>query len=121
MFSLSIDPTEHSKDGHSYDGPSGDLIPNLGEQKVKAQSNSGQQLNVAFDIAKIPRPLMSVSEMIKQKYRVVFDDDGSYIENKKTGQWVGVRQEGSLYYLDLWVQVPEELSISPFVRQVAPQ
>ena len=67
ILSLSIDPTERSKDGHSCCRPSGDPIPNLGEQKVKAQSDSGQQINVAFSIAKVTRPLMSVSEMIKKK------------------------------------------------------
>jgi hypothetical protein len=93
----------------------------MGEQKIKAQSEHGSPMNIDFDIAKITRPLMSVSEMVKKHYRVVFDDDGSYIENKRTGEWVDVRQEGSLYYLDLWVEVPEELASSPFVRQVAPQ
>ena len=48
IFSLSISQTEHSKDGHSYYGPSRNPIPNLGEQKVKAQSDSAQPLNVAF-------------------------------------------------------------------------
>ena len=59
-----------------------------------------------------------MSEIVRKRYRVVFDDEGSYIQNKKTGKCIDVRQEGSLYFLDLWVQVPEELSNSPFVRQV---
>ena len=88
---------------------------------MKAQSDSGQPLNVAFDNVKITPPLMSVSETIQNKYRVVFYDDGSYKENKKTGQWVDVRQQGSLYYPDQWVRAPEDLFMSPFVRQVAPQ
>ena len=121
IFSLDVSPTTKSKEGHAYYGPSGDPIPNMGEQKIKAQSEHGLPMNIDFDIAKITRPLMSVSEMVKKHYRVVFDDDGSYIENKRTGEWVDVRQEGSLYYLDLWVEVPEELASSPFVRQVAPQ
>ena len=66
--SLSIDLTDSSTDGHSYYGPSGDPIPKLGEHKVNAQSDSGQQTNAAFDIAKITGPLMSVSEMINKKY-----------------------------------------------------
>ena len=56
---------------------------------MKAQSDPGQPLNVAFDIAEITRPLMSVSEMIKKKYRVVFDEDGSHIENKKNDRTMG--------------------------------
>ena len=76
-------------------------------------------LNIGFDVAKITRPLASVAEIVRKNYRVVFDTDGSFIEDKKTGKWIDVRQKGSLYYLDLWVQVPEELATSPFVRQVA--
>ena len=70
-------------------------------------------------MAKITRPLASVSEIVRKNYRVLFDKDGSFIENKKSGKTIDIRQEGSLYFLDLWVQVPEELASSPFVRQVS--
>ena len=111
--------SERSREGHNYYGPAGDPIPNLGRQDVKGTTESGNLLNIGFDVAKITRPLASVAEIVRKNYRVVFDTDGSFIEDKKTGKWIDVRQEGSLYYLDLWVQVPEELSTSLFVRQVA--
>ena len=119
VFSLTIQSSERSAQGHNYYGPAGDPIKNLGQQLVKGASESGQQLNIAFDVAKITRPLASVSEIVSKDYRVVFDSDGSFLQHKKTGKWIPVRQEGSLYYLDLWCQVPEEISDSPFVRQAA--
>ena len=119
VFSLTVAESERSKEGHNYYGPAGEPIKNLGTQTVQATSNSGQHLSVGFDVARITRPLTSVSEIVKKNYRVVFDDEGSYVQSKKTGSSIDIRQEGSLYYLDLWVQVPEELSTSPFVRQVS--
>ena len=105
--------------GPKYYGPAGDPIKNLGQQLVKGASESGQLLNIAFDVAKITRPLASVSEIISKDYRVVFDSDGSFPQHKKTGKWIPIRQEGSLCYLDIWCHVPEEISDSPFVRQAA--
>ena len=119
VFSLNVIASERSRERHNYYGPAGDPIPNLGGQDVKGTTESGHLLNIGFDVAKITRPLASVAEIVRKNYRVVFDTDGSFIEDKKTGKWIDVRQEGSLYYLDLWVQVPEELATSPFVRQVA--
>ena len=119
MLSLQVLPSQRSKEGHNYYGPAGDPIPNLGTQTVSGTADNGQSLTVGFDVAKITRPLASVSEIVKKSCRVVFDSDGSYIQNKKTGKTIPVRQDGNLYYLDLWVQVPDELSASPFVRQAS--
>ena len=47
------------------------------------------------------------------------DNDESYIESKTNGSWVPLRREGNLFFLDLWVQVPEQLCKTPFVRQAA--
>ena len=49
--------------------------------------------------------LASVSRLIQAGHRVVFDDvqAGSYIENKTTGKKTWMRQEGGVFYLDLWV------------------
>ena len=119
VFSLDVIPSQRSKEGHSYYGPAGEAIPNLGSQSVKGSTDAGQNLSIGFDVAKVTRPLVSVSEMVRKNYKVVLDNEGSYIQNKKTGKHINVRQEGSLYYLDLWVQVPEEISNSPFVRQAS--
>ena len=49
--------------------------------------------------------LASVSRIIQAGHRIVFDtvDAGSYIENKKSGKKIWLRQEGGVYFLDLWV------------------
>ena len=62
IFSLEVSPAVKSREGHSHYGPNSDPIPNMGEQRIEAQSEMGLPMNIAFDIAKITRPLMSVSE-----------------------------------------------------------
>eukprot|EP00974_Lingulodinium_polyedra_P113959 11033073-Lingulodinium_polyedra.AAC.1 len=49
--------------------------------------------------------LASVSRINQAGHRVVFDDpqSGSYIENKVTGMKTWLRQEGGVFFLDLWV------------------
>ena len=70
-------------------------------------------------LSNMSRPLASVAGIAKKNHRVVFDEGMSYIENKSSGRWTPLRQEGNLFFLDLWVRVPEKLTTSPFVRQVA--
>ena len=91
----------------------------MGAQKIFGADDQGSKISLEFDVAKISRPLASVAEIIKKNHRVVFDEGQSYIENNSNGKWTPLRQEGNLFFLDLWVRVPEKLATSPFVRQVA--
>ena len=45
---------------------------------------------------------MSVSKIASKGNRVVFDEDGSFIENKSTGEKSGLTQSGGMYYLKMW-------------------
>ena len=95
-------------------------IPNLGGQRVIGKSDSGGEISFDFDVAKIARPLASAAEIIDKENIIVMDDENNnYIQNKQSGSWIPLRKEGNLYFIDLWVQVPEPLTKSPFVRQVA--
>ena len=46
---------------------------------------------------------MSVKRICRNNQRVVFDDEGSYIENKATGERLKVLEEDGEYVLDVWV------------------
>ena len=123
VFALAIDPTEKSKAGHNYFGAGGDPLKNLGSQRVSARDASGQLLTLEFDIVdKVTKPLASVHSIAKKGNAVVFEDDGGYVLHKASGKKTPLRLEGKLYYLDLWVQVPEELAkASPFCRPAGAQ
>ena len=50
---------------------------------------------------------MSVKKICKNGNRVVFDEEGSYIENKWTGEQLKVEEEDGEYVLDIWVNTGE--------------
>ena len=50
----------------------------------------------------------AVKKMCSARSRVVFDDDGSFIENKDSGIRTEIREEKGRYILDLYVDGPEE-------------
>ena len=52
------------------------------------------------------KALLSVSTAVKAGNRVVFDEDGSYIENRETGQITWLVEEGGMYALKMWVKAP---------------
>ena len=41
--------------------------------------------------------------MMKSGHRVGFDDEGSYIEDKETAEWMPLRDDGKMFLLKLWV------------------
>ena len=54
-------------------------------------------------ICAVNKTLMSVSKIAKAGNRVVFDEDGSYIEDKTTGDRLWMTQVGGMYSVKLWV------------------
>ena len=110
--------TEKSKSGHKFYGADGNPIPNLGGQSITGVSINDKKVGMEFIVADIARPNASIGEIIDKHHRPVFDEDSSYIENKKSGAWIPMRREGDLFYLDLWCQIPTKLANNPFARQV---
>ena len=49
------------------------------------------------------KTLMSVSKVAAQGNRVIFDDDGSDIEDKASGEKTRMKQAGGMYMLKMWV------------------
>ena len=55
------------------------------------------------------KPLLSVSNVLKKGYRVVFDAEesgGSYIEHKETGEWFRLYERNGVFVLPSWVVCP---------------
>ena len=60
-------------------------IPNLGERKFVGYTEEGTANTITAQICAVNQTLMSVSKIVGCGNRVVFDDAGSYIEEKSTG------------------------------------
>ena len=55
----------------------------------------------------VTKPLISTSAVEKAGNRIVFDGQNSYIQNKKTGEKMKVRQQNGVYVVDLWINTVE--------------
>ena len=96
---------------------SGDTIPNYGELTVPMLTRESTTRAMRFQAAGVAKPLGSVKRMIMAHHRVVFDEEGSYIENKVTGEVNMLREEDGNFMLDVWVPPPEVVNNSGFTRQ----
>ena len=101
-------------------GADGSPIENLGTMVAMGTSEEGVEMKIDFDLAKVTRPLLSVHKMTSNGHKVIFNEEGGYIQVKGSSTRINLRPEGRLFMLDLWVKVPQEVAdSSPFVRQVA--
>ena len=58
---------------------------------------------MTFQATPVDRPLASVKRMCRAGHRIVFDDEGSYILNKVSGELNWLREENGNYLMDVWV------------------
>ena len=102
-----------SKHGQSYEVANGEEIDNLGEKSFVAHmattsgGDSGGK-GITAQICNVHRPLMSVKKICKAGYRIIFDDEGSYVEDKATGETMRVTEEDCEYIMDVWVKTDEQ-------------
>ena len=62
---------------------------------------------MTFQAAPVSQPPGSVKSICAAGHRVVFDEDGSYIENKSTGEVNMLREDNGNYMLDMWIVPPQ--------------
>ena len=111
-----IRETKDSKSGNDFISASGDPIPNYGELTVPMFTRESTSRAMKFQAAGVAKPLGSVKRMIMAHHRVVFDEEGSFIENKLTGEINMLREEDGNFMLDVWVPPPEVMDTG-FTRQ----
>ena len=100
---------EASRKGVKYEVATGVQIPNLGEKNFEAESEEGVGRSITAQVCDVNKALLSVHRVKKAGNRVVFDDDengndASYIECKKTGERMRMRESKGMYMLKLWVR-----------------
>ena len=60
---------------------------------------------------------MSVSKIARAGHRVVFDDDGSFIEDKSIGERLWMNERNGVYALKMWVSNKDPSGVPVFSRQ----
>ena len=59
-----------------------------------------------LQVCDVTQGLLSVSKVTKAGNRMVFDEDGSFIQNKSSGDITWMEERGGMYMLTLWVKYP---------------
>ena len=104
LTSIEIKEGVFCRQGVRYEIANGETIPNIGEKRFKGVASDGSIKNITAQVCDVNKSLLSVSKAVKAGNKVVFDDEGSYIQNKLTGEMTWLTEEGGMYALKLWVK-----------------
>ena len=116
-----ITPSKASRLGVHYVAANNGRIPNEGETRFKFKTNEGHDQDWLFQIAEVNKALGSISYLVDNGYRIVFDKelatgrDISFMQHKATKQTARFRRERNVWILDAVVE--DEDQDSPFPRQ----
>ncbi len=112
MLMLGVVKDSGSRRGLHYVAADGTRIPNVGQQLVKFMTLDGAWTELLFQIAAINKPLVSVSKLNEAGYKVVFDENNSYIMNKKTKKVIKMKMEKGVFVIDAYVPKKLETAFS---------
>ena len=84
-----------------YKMADGSMIPHKGSKKFKAVSNEGCDRWINAEVTDVDRPLLSVAQIVAAGCKVIFDANGSYIEQPGSGEYIELEQSGGLYTLKM--------------------
>ena len=72
---------------------------------LAVETNKDQKMTrtsaIEFNVAEVRKPLASAARMVKSGNQVVLDQDGSFIENKSTGERMEVRVKDETFVFDV--------------------
>ena len=86
-----------------YQIADGSFIENMGQKRFTAITDTGMAHKITAQVTEVHKALLSVAKTVKAGNRVVFDDNGSYIENKTNGKKTPIEQRNGGYALKVWV------------------
>ena len=92
-----------SRRGVEYEVANGEKIPNLGEKKFMGETAEGKTRNITAQVCDVNKALLSVKKVMAVGNRVVFDSEGSYIEDKTSGERMWMVEDKGMFLLKMWV------------------
>ena len=106
------------KSGVRYVAANGSKMDNYGEKRVRFRQGEDEVLNsIVFQSTDVRKPLAAVSKINDKNNKVVFDKDGSYILNKKTGRRIELLEERGTFVMEVEFLEPELESEAPGVTR----
>ena len=104
ICSAEIQDGPASRRGVQYEVANGVKLPNLGEKRFIGTTREGIQRKLAAQVCNVNKGLLSVMKVVRAGNTVVFDSDGSYIQDKKTGEYMNLVERIGLYMLRMWTK-----------------
>ena len=92
------------KRGVKYEVANGIRIPNLGEKKFLGITEDGLAREITAQVCEVNKPLLSVSKIVSTGNKVVFDPNGSYIEDINTNERVWMKHQVGMWMVKLWAK-----------------
>ena len=111
VSSVEVKEGAASRRGVEYEVANGVRIANEGEQKFAGSSEEGVERTLTAQVCDVNKALLSVRKVVAAGNKVVFNDSGSYIEDKTTGERMWMSEQNGMYMLKLYI--PK----TPFTRQ----
>ena len=100
---VKVEPSEGSKRGQKFTSASKHKLKNLGQQRIMACSEEGDEMEVLFQIADVSKPLVSVSAICERGNRVIFGKSGGVVKNIYTGAEIPFYRRNGIYILSMWL------------------
>ena len=97
--------SEASRRGDSAKCANGTGLKHEGKVKVHVEAG-GQEFDIDFCNIKTHMPILSVRRVVKNKNRVLFEDEGGHIEIKATGMRIPFFEHEGVYFLKLKIKKP---------------
>ena len=80
------------------------MLSHLGEKQFVGFTAEGEAQSVVAQVVDVSKGFLSVKKCTMSGKRVVFDSEGSHIENKATGKFFWLEEDGNLWFLRMWVK-----------------
>ena len=101
--------------GVGYIAAGGHKVADKGYGVFVFQLEDGSFTKTTFRVGDITRPLQCAKDVCNQDYKVVLDNDGSFMQHKKSKRTARFRRERNVWILDA-IMEDEDHSL-PFHRQ----
>ena len=85
---VKVEPSPGSMRGQNYTSASKHKLKNLGQQRISACSEEGEETSVLFQIADVSKPLVSVASICEKGNRVIFGKSGGVVQHIHTGRTI---------------------------------
>ncbi len=75
----------------------------MGENRFKGYTEEGMVRSLTAQVCEVNKGLLCVQKSVQAGNRVVFDTDGSYVEDESPGQKMWLKEENGIHMLRVLV------------------